>query len=131
MKFFIANILLVCCLFFTNAGYSQLPQCCRTKKVKIKKGKKKRKGTLRGVKGHDDKKALRNKVKQTKKEAKARKNEKKQAAKEEKELAKQKEKELSRGEEGAEIPSKEESIIEDGLKDLEGIEGIENIDVKE
>ena len=106
---------MVCCLFFTNAGYSQLPQCCRTKKVKIKKGKKKRKGTLRGVKGHDDKKALKNKVKQTKKEAKARKNEKKQAAKEEKELAKQKAKE----EEILDTESKEEAIIEDSLKQLE------------
>lgn len=115
MKFFIANILLVCCLFFTNAGYSQLPQCCRTKKVKIKKGKKKRKGTLKGVKGYDDKKALKKKVKQIKNESKARKKEKKLAAKEEKNLAKI-------GGDTISTKSKEDSIIEDGLKGLEDLE---------
>lgn len=87
MKFFIANLLVVCCLFFSTTSYSQLPSCCKGKKVKIKKGKKKRKGALVGVKGHDDKKALKNKMKELKSASKARKQEKKIAAKEEKEIA--------------------------------------------
>ena len=94
MKFFVANLLIVCCLFFTTTSYSQLPSCCKGKKVKIKKGKKKRKGALVGVKGHDDKKALKNKMKELKNASKARKEEKKIAEKEEKIAAKE-EKELT------------------------------------
>ena len=90
MKFFIANLLVVCCLFFSTSSYSQLPSCCKGKKVKIKKGKKKRKGALVGVKGHDDKKALKNKMKELKNASKARKQEKKIAAKEEEIAAEEK-----------------------------------------
>ena len=79
MKFFIANLLVVCCLFFTTTSYSQLAHCCKGKKVKIKKGKKKRKGGLVGVKGHDDKKALKSKMKELKSAAKERKAAKKVA----------------------------------------------------
>ena len=85
MKFFVANILLVLCLCFSTTSYSQLEQCCR-KKVKIKKGKKRRKGALVGVKGYDDKKATKARMKELKSAAKTRKQEKKAAAREEKEL---------------------------------------------
>lgn len=87
MKFFIANLLIVCCLLFTTNSYSQLPSCCKGKKVKIKKGKKSRKGGLVGVKGYDDKKKLKNKMKELKSASKERKAAKKIAAREEKELA--------------------------------------------
>ena len=121
MKFFVANILLVCCLFFANTSYSQLPQCCRTKKVKIKKGKKKRKGTLRGVKGYDDKKALKNKMKELKSASKARKKEKKAAEKEERVAAEEAEKEAkilaeetaAREEEEQELLDSPKAVISD------------------
>ena len=86
MKFFIANLFLFCCLFFSTTSYSQLSHCCKGKKVKIKKGRKS-KGALVGVKGHDDKKALKNKMKELKSAAKTRKQEKKAAEKEAKEAA--------------------------------------------
>lgn len=81
MKFLVVKLLVVFCFFVTNTSYSQLPHCCKGKKVKIKKGRKS-KGALTGVKGHDDKKALKNKMKELKSAAKDRDKEKKAAAKE-------------------------------------------------
>ena len=68
-------------LCVSNSSYAQMPQCCaKVKKVKIKKGKKRRKGTLRGVKGYDDKKALKNQIKASKSKAKAKRKELKELA---------------------------------------------------
>ena len=74
-------------MFFLMLGvsqttYAQLPQCCaKVKKVKIKKGKKSKKGTLRGVKGYDDKKALKQQAKDFKNRIKAKRREMKLAIK--------------------------------------------------
>ncbi len=74
MKFFLLRtvFILTLCALQLNCSSSQELQCCTgVKKVKIKKGKKSRKGTLRGAKGYDDKKALKQQAKAFKNKIKA------------------------------------------------------------
>lgn len=87
MKIYLLSIMLAFGFLFTNSAQAQMEHCCKNnKKVKIKKQKKRTRGALVGVKGFDDKKALKAKAKQMKADAKARKLEKKAAVKDEKEL---------------------------------------------
>ena len=85
--YFFRIILFLGFLSFTFSAQAQMEHCCKdNKKVKIRKQKKRSRGALVGVKGHDDKKALKNKMKAMKSERKAKRAEFKAAAKEEKEL---------------------------------------------
>lgn len=87
--YFLRIILFLGFISFTFSAQAQMEHCCKdNKKVKIKKQKKRNKGALVGVKGYDDKKALKNKMKAMKTERKAKRAEVKAAAKEEEALLK-------------------------------------------
>lgn len=86
MKVYLLKVILFLSFIFSFSAQAQMEHCCKNnKKVKIKKQRKRSKGALVGVKGYDDKKALKSKMKELKNAAKARKKEKKLAARNEEE----------------------------------------------
>ncbi len=74
MKKLILIIVFIFSSFLLNKTYAQGPHCY-SKKIKIKKVKKKRTGNLVGVKGIDDRKNLKKKFKEREKERKRNKKE--------------------------------------------------------
>ncbi len=78
MKKILILIFLICASFMMSEAYAQEPHCYN-KKIRIKKVSKRRKGSLVGVKGIDDRKVLKKQMKERTKELKRKREEDKRA----------------------------------------------------